>query len=522
ESKGHLENLAFLSESAMDFISLTQFNEIYRYIGEKIRTIIGDSIISVISFDDSTNLFTIQAILGIEKQRKLIRKYIGSNLIGESFEIESNLKKKLLSYKISKMDSTIPDLSKGKITRKAAEIIGKRLDIKDVFVAPFMSQDKLLGAIILMMQKDEDISKNSLLETFINQASVALLRRHAEVNLMESEERYRELVETMNDGLGVDDSNGLFIYVNPKLSEMLGYSSEEMIGKPVISFLDDNYKEIYRQRYEKRNKKELDSYELYWLRKDGKKIPTLVSPKSIFDKEKEYQGSFAVITDISDRKIIEEQLKNQQLELQKQYNELESFSTTVAHDLRNSLQGIQLLNDMNEHENREAIAAKIRELSDFVNDLLFLAQKGQILGDIKNINLNKLLNQIVSDKKLLTPEINFIVNQLPIIQGDELRLQQVFENLLMNIIKHAQATKVIINSKEEKDYYQIIVEDDGIGIPENKLNEIIQSWSTMRYSSFGMLIVFKIVDAHQGQLFLESKEGKGTKVILHLPKRITN
>jgi PAS domain S-box-containing protein len=384
-----------------------------------------------------------------------------------------------------------------------------------------MSENELLGAIIVFMQNDEDIAENSLLETFLNQSSVALLRRHAEVSLVASEERYRELVETMNDGLGVDDSNGIFIYVNPKLSEMLGYTSEEMIGKPVTSFLDEENKDIYNRRNTKRQRKEQESYELYWIKKDGTRLPTIISPKSIFNKRKEYQGSFAVITDISDRKQIEEQFKDQQLELQRQYNELESFSTTVAHDLRNSLQGIQLLNDMNEHENREAIAVKIKELSEFVNDLLFLAQKGKILGDVRNINLNKLLIQIVNDKKILSPNTTFTVEQLPIIQGDELRLQQVFENLLMNIIKHAQATKVKIYSKEEKDYFQVIVEDNGIGIPNNKLNEIIESWSTMRYSSFGMLIVFKIVDAHKGQLQLESKEGKGTKVILHLPKRLT-
>ncbi|NHK32372.1 MAG: PAS domain S-box protein [Asgard group archaeon] len=521
ESQGHLENLAFLSESAMEFIGLTQFKEIYRYIGERVRSIVGDAIVCAISYDNSTNLFTIQALVGLENHSKLISKFIGRNLIGENFELSSELKKKLRTYKINKMETTIPEITKGRISEKIAEKIGDRLDIKEVYTAPFMTEDKLLGATIIFMQNDEDIMENSLLETFINQASVALLRRYAEVSLLASEERYRELVETMNDGLGVDDSNGIFIYVNPKLSEMLGYTSDEMIGKAVSSFLDDEYKDTYNKRNEKRPRKEQESYELYWTKKDGTKIPTIISPKSIFNKRKEYQGSFAVITDISERKQIEEQFKNQQLELQKQYNELESFSTTVAHDLRNSLQGIQLLNDMNEHENREAIAVKIKELSEFVNDLLFLAQKGKILGDVRNINLNKLLIQIVNDKKLLSPNTTFTVEQLPIIQGDELRLQQVFENLLMNIIKHAQATKVKIHSKEEKDYYQVIIEDNGIGIPENKLNEIIQSWSTMRYSSFGMLIVFKIVDAHKGQLLLESKEGKGTKVILHLPKRLT-
>ncbi|MHA1237356.1 MAG: ATP-binding protein, partial [Candidatus Hodarchaeales archaeon] len=100
-----------------------------------------------------------------------------------------------------------------------------------------------------------------------------------------------------------------------------------------------------------------------------------------------------------------------------------------------------------------------------------------------------------------------------------IKLKQVFENLLMNIVKHAEATKVNIYSEEDKNYYQIIVEDDGKGIPERKKSEIIESWSTKKYSSFGMLIILKIIQAHKGDLIIESEEDKGTRIIIYLPKK---
>ena len=77
-----------------------------------------------------------------------------------------------------------------------------------------------------------------------------------------------------------------------------------------------------------------------------------------------------------------------------------------------------------------------------------------------------------------------------------------------------------ITAKELKDKYKIKIIDNGVGIGENKLAEIKKSWETRRYKSFGMLIVLKIVEAHKGELFLDSTINKGTKVTIVLPKII--
>ncbi|MBU0988364.1 MAG: PAS domain-containing protein, partial [Proteobacteria bacterium] len=100
-------------------------------------------------------------------------------------------------------------------------------------------------------------------------------RVRTEKALMESEERYRRLVETMNDGLGILDEKGVITYVNSKFAQMLGYKPENLIGKPVTDLLDDRNKQILKNQISIRKKGKVSPYEIEWICKDGKKIPTI-------------------------------------------------------------------------------------------------------------------------------------------------------------------------------------------------------------------------------------------------------
>lgn len=133
--------------------------------------------------------------------------------------------------------------------------------------------------------------------------------KQAEEALMESEKRYRSLVETMNDGLGIQDEKGFITYVNNKFSHMLGYKPENLIGKPVTDFLDDKNKQIFKKEIAIRRKGKQSSYEIEWVCKNGKKIPTIMSPQTIFDEKGQFKGSFAVITEISSFKQVEKALR---------------------------------------------------------------------------------------------------------------------------------------------------------------------------------------------------------------------
>jgi PAS domain S-box-containing protein len=141
-------------------------------------------------------------------------------------------------------------------------------------------------------------------------------RKIAEETLRESEERYRHLVETMNEGLAMADQDYVFTFVNERLCEMLGYSREEMLGCHIVEFVHEDYKEFMQDQMARRQRGEARSYEIDWRAKDGQRVYTLISPKGFYDANGQFTGSLGVLTDITDRKRAEEALQKAHAELE--------------------------------------------------------------------------------------------------------------------------------------------------------------------------------------------------------------
>jgi formate hydrogenlyase transcriptional activator len=157
--------------------------------------------------------------------------------------------------------------------------------------------------------------------------------KEAEKALRESEERYRTLVETMNEGLGVTDERGVWTYVNEKFCKIVGYTYDEIVGRPVHEWLDEANRAILGEQLMKRRKGEQEPYEIAGIRKDGSPIYALVSPKSIFGKNGEFKGSFAVFTDITARKKAEESLHNALSEIKALRDRLEAENIYFRHEI---------------------------------------------------------------------------------------------------------------------------------------------------------------------------------------------
>jgi len=172
-------------------------------------------------------------------------------------------------------------------------------------------------------------------------------QKSSEKALKDSEEKYRSLVETMNEGLGIADERGRWTYVNEAFCKMLGYSSEEIIGRPVYEWLDEDNRKILAAQESKRRKGEESAYEIAGVRKDGSKIHVLVSPRAILSETGQFQGSFAVISDITDRKKAEESIQSAFSEIKSLRDRLEAENIYFRQELSLSQQLSHIIGESN-------------------------------------------------------------------------------------------------------------------------------------------------------------------------------
>lgn len=140
----------------------------------------------------------------------------------------------------------------------------------------------------------------------IRDASVRLQRDEA---IQASDARFKELIETMNEGFAEADKDYIFKYVNTKLCNLLGYSRSEMIGRPLLDFIHNEDQELMKEQMKLRRQGIAKPFELSFTSKSGQRVYTLASPKAVFDEEHMYNGSFGVLTDLTELKEDERALK---------------------------------------------------------------------------------------------------------------------------------------------------------------------------------------------------------------------
>ncbi|SMF41735.1 MASE3 domain-containing protein [Desulfovibrio gilichinskyi] len=130
-----------------------------------------------------------------------------------------------------------------------------------------------------------------------------------------SEENHKNIVERMNEGVLGCDYNSMITLVNQSLCDMLGYSRQELVGNNIFNYLDSEQSRIFQEQLLLRRQATIDSYELTWTNRGGGKYVTILNPSYLFDKAGKFSGSIAVVTDITERKMIEQSLEQSEKQL---------------------------------------------------------------------------------------------------------------------------------------------------------------------------------------------------------------
>lgn len=139
------------------------------------------------------------------------------------------------------------------------------------------------------------------------QAKVRALERQLKI-LSESEELFRNIVQSAEEGIWRINGDSLTDYVNPKMAEMMGYHPEEMLGRPISDFLDAAGRAELKKLIKRRKGGVAEQFEFQYVRKNGTKLWAFVSTNPVIDQQGTYTGAVAFLTDIGERKSIEQKL----------------------------------------------------------------------------------------------------------------------------------------------------------------------------------------------------------------------
>jgi len=217
-----------------------------------------------------------------------------------------------------------------RLARALANQVAILLGIEQAIYAPLATADKPYGMLIITGKGLTEADVPAV-TTIANQAAIALentrlyqetrawaaeLEKRVEERaaaLRESEERYRRIVETAQEGVWTIDAESNTTLVNVRMAEMLGYTVDEMIGAPLFQFMDEEGKAIASRNVERRRQGIAEQHDFKFKRKDGADVWALLSTNPTYDDEGRYTGGLAMVADITERRRMEEALRESEV-----------------------------------------------------------------------------------------------------------------------------------------------------------------------------------------------------------------
>ena len=363
-----------------------------------------------------------------------------------------------------------------------------------------------------------------------------------------SEERTRLLLESAGEGIIGVSLDGKMTFVNPAACRMLGYSPDEFESKELHSLIHYAHKDgsTYPQEDCPMQKSisggtasHIDS-EVLW-RKDGTSFPVAYSSNPVH-KDGSLVGSVITFSDITARKLAEEQVRRAKEIAEEATKAKSDFLANMSHEIRtpmNAVIGMAHLALQTELTPKQAdyltkIQRSAHSLLGIINDILDFSkiEAGKLEMESVDFSLDEVLDNVstVVGVKVHEKELEFLMDttqDVPLaLVGDPLRLAQVLINLCNNAVKFTERGEIIISTKllkkqDEWVMLQFAVRDTGVGLTQEQKGKLFQAFSqadmstTRKYggTGLGLTISKRLVKMMGGEIWVESEAGKGSEFI---------
>jgi len=354
--------------------------------------------------------------------------------------------------------------------------------------------------------------------------------KQAELALIESERKFRLLVEQASDGIFLCAADGRYTEVNEAWLNMLGYSRDEALQRDLAAFIDEDELRRIPLRFAHLGQGEPVLEERRLRRKDGRSIVAEISARILPGGE-----ILGIVRDITARKKMESELIELNITLEKRVAErtaeLEAFAYSVSHDLRAPLRHISgfaaIVIKANEGkldsvsvEHLRRIAAGAKRMSELIDDLLKLSQVSRQELRRRTLDLSEVAAGVLGSLAQAHPEreVDLVIAPAMIVDGDPGLMHIVMENLLGNAWKftsRAARARIEVGRVERNGEQVYFVRDNGAGFDMAYAAKLFGAFQRLHSpdefegTGIGLSIVQRIVARHAGRIWAEAAIGKG-------------
>jgi PAS domain S-box-containing protein len=370
-------------------------------------------------------------------------------------------------------------------------------------------------------------------------------RKKAEDALKENEEKYRILFNDVPVGISITDKSGHIMDCNQYMAEIFRYTLEELKAINIKS-LYMNLKDRERLLNLLNKEGRVVDWECSFKRKDGAVFFAILNV-NIIDREGQ-KLNLTSLRDITERKVAEEKIKKQNVQLKKLDRVKTDFLNSTSHELRTPVASIkgyiqmllkQTLGNITEEQKKalEVLLRNTNRLDHLIQDILDISrlESGTMKFITEKTDVTKMVNEIAetmqasADLKRIKINID-IQKEIPDLMIDQERIKQVLMNLVDNAIKFSPDSSTInIKARKEKENVLFEVQDFGRGIPKNKQKKIFERFYQVDSGidrkfggiGLGLTISKKIIDTYDGQIWVDSTLGKGSSFKFSLPLQST-
>lgn len=370
--------------------------------------------------------------------------------------------------------------------------------------------------------------------------------RRARERLYASEALFRSAFDHTIIGMALIDIEGRWLRVNQMLCAMLGYDEATLRARtePELTHPADRSFDAHQFALLRSGEKPSIQYEKRYLHRDGHVVWTQLSAACVVEEAGQGQYYVVQIMDVSERHAAEQTLRDLNIRLSQSNRELQEFASVASHDLQEPLRKIQTFGDRLRTRYKaqlgedgldylERMLLAAQRLQQLISDLLAFAQVSSRGVPFAQVDLNRLLDEVVGDLEGQIERTGgkLKIGLLPTINADPTQMRQLFQNLISNSLKFSRPeTPPIVQIDAEPvgpvtfpTAYRISIADNGIGFDEKYLDRVftifqrLHARSAYEGTGIGLAICRRIIERHNGILTAKSTPEQGTTFFITLP-----